>query len=308
MFRYFPIAVVGLATAILLQWSIVIARERIGLDVSAGTLVAISECSQSIPQQILAGGMGTLHVIVYDETSGSAATDSRDSDCKWPSGLTIEAGTVSRSGCSIVAGLVDRLHFRRWHFQAEPSKPRSRPLTGGRQLEKPRDSSWRFTFEVPEDLVGQHLFFCAMYVHPPSDTLVSPICGSTADEVDQRSRITVVEPCSPKDCDRATGAAVFYANLGGDHARAVALADSLIPLGWRDLAGLEAAAQSAEWLGLPQKSLKYVDLNFSANGRISSLGGAGRYFDQGGTPADTEDYARKRQRLQIPIGERQPRY
>jgi len=125
---------------------------------------------------------------------------------------------------------------------------------------------------IPEDIVGQQIFFKATYVHETLGTLVNRIPEGYA-----RNRLTVVAPCSQKDRDRALGSYVQYAFAGGKPERALALADSLIPLGWRDLAGLAAASIAAQDVGQLQRSLEYLDLNYSANGKTDFFNSSGSF-------------------------------
>ena len=262
-----------------------------GLYLSCGSDYAFSECDQ-VSGHVLACGIAKLSVNTDFPGAHAQGGEFHGLSREWPQGLTIEAGIITGSEWAIVTNLADRMNLKRWirgSFLREDSLWRA---TGKEMSEISKDTTWRFTFEIPEDLVGQQLFFKATYEHPVFGTLVNSIPAQFG------NKLTIVEPCSQKDRDRALGSAIVYANLGGDFAQALLLADSLIPLGWRDLAGLEFAAQAAEYFGDLEKSIEYMDLNFQANGRIRS-------YPSTPSPRDTQIYRQRRESIMQTLQEQQ---
>jgi hypothetical protein len=295
------IGLIGLAGALLIQifcrTPLALAAPQVGLDLSCGSNVAISECSQSVPNTILAGGTGLLDIHVDIRTPEFEPSPFRGLSRSWPTGLIIEAGYISGSDWMVIPGLATRLHLQRWNWASALREDSLWKATGKEMSSLSTDTTWRFTFEVPEDLTGRQLFFKATYTHRALGILVNPVPELSTIS---RNRLTVVAPCSQVDRDRARGSAVFYSEKGGDYLRAVAIADSLIAIGWTDLAGLEAATQAAGFLRQPQKSLEYLELNYSTNHRISFFS-----FSQPLTPdKEAEKYQQKRQQLMHVIQER----
>jgi len=178
---------------------------------------------------------------------------------EWPRGLRIFAGTYENDTWNEVQGFAEQMSLRRWirhwlrdQWRNDPDSP---------------DRFWVIQFTVPRDRIGQTIFFRIEYdipghgVHPSS-----PKEGSG------KVLLTVVAPCSKADSDRVAGSFVCAAEAEGDYNRATFLADSLIPLGWRDLAGLESASGAAFQIDSTEKGLQFFDLNYEANGRTMTFG------------------------------------
>jgi hypothetical protein len=234
---------------------------KIGIGNAIG--IGVSECQKQ--GTLLAGGMSLLRIFLETYVVQPQKHPYQGISTDWPQDLTIEAGTVIGYEWRIVPGLSDRLHLQRWNWFTTLREDSIWRSTGKEPSDLAIDTTWYFTSEVPADLVNQRLFFQVTLKHPIYGTLENLIPPSWESG---GNAVTIVAPCSEKDRDRALGAAVYYADMGGDRMKAVALADSLIPLGWRDLAGLEAATQAEVSLREDEKSLQYLDLNFAANGRV----------------------------------------
>jgi hypothetical protein len=244
----------------------IFAQTQVGLDLSSGSVFSVSECPHAEINPFLAGGMGLLDVHIAMKIPRDFKPHKYHGLSRaWPQGLTLEAGTISGSEWAIVPGLIDRLNIQRWNLAMALREDSLWRIRGGEASEFLKDTSWLFTFEIPDDLAGQQLFFKATYIHPSLGTLSNPIPDGTS--TFSRNRLTIVAPCSQKDRDRILGSRVQYAFCGGDNAKALALTDSLILQDWRDLGGLQAASCAAEVLGELKKSVEYLDLNYSANGR-----------------------------------------
>lgn len=245
-----------------------LAQEREGLNLLCGSSFSISECKQSYINPILAGGMGRLTInINLPLPQGYQPPEYGGISWEWPHSLTIEAGVISDSVWTVIPGLAERMNIRRWNSGTVVWEDSMWRATGREMSSTAKDTSWHFTFVIPEDIVGQQIFFKATYIHTAFGTLVNPIPQGTTSQA--YNRLTVVPPCSQKDRDRILGSFVQYTFLSGDLPRTVVLTDSLILLGWRDSAGLTAALVAAGDLGFYQKELEYLDLNYSANGRTN---------------------------------------
>ncbi|MCX6600972.1 MAG: hypothetical protein NT025_05350 [bacterium] len=275
------------------------------VSVSCGTTVATSECPPAGKRHILACGMGTVGVGVgvYPKPPEEAY---HGLSFEWPEGVTIEAGIITDTNWVVIPGLVERMHLQRWHYRSDIYEDSLWKATGKQVSRTVRSHGTTrggmFTFVAPEDLAGQEIFFTAIYTNDTLGTAAYSLPPSKG--AAYGNRLLVVSPCSQKDRDRVIGSKIFYADMGGDYVTAVALADSLIPLGWRDLAGLDGAAHAAEYLGQPEKALQYIDLNFAANGRLYTLWSTG----QASSSSEVRTYQRRRADIQRAIENQQQQH
>lgn len=270
------------------------------LAVSCGTIPAISECEPA-KAQILTGGTGTVRFTVI--TALNEPKEYVGISKHYPPGLEVEAGLIENDNWNVVPGLVERLDLRRIVYswaQYEDSlwKTNGTPVSE-MTLSQNGQYDWRFSFVVPYDLAGTEIFFTASY-HDKSIGTVSyrippPIPAQYG------NRLMIVAPCSRADTGRVLGSSLFYQDLAGDYEQVVIAADSLVKLGWGDLAGLVAAAHAANKLGMPEKELFFLDSCFMANHRIRFLVPAG--------PPDMErqTYEARRQDVLMSISERENR-
>jgi len=253
-----------------------LAFTRLGVSVQAYS-AAYSDCATyddpHMTISMLAGATGSVNVQLT-----AWPQEVRGITLGAPGRLFIRAATTDRSGSAIVPGLAQRLNVRplfRWHPWFGDMSPTaisswhsSGPYVGGEVV----GTSWKFSFDVPPDLAGTRLYFDILYVSEYGDTLTSPAAkptssGHSGDLAHLNNTVAIVAPCSVEDKDRAAGSYVMLAESQGDHARAIALADSLLQTGWCDVRGLKSATQAAGYLGLHALSDEFEQMNIAAHGR-----------------------------------------
>ena len=217
-----------------------------------------SECPRNEVHPCLAGACAMLNVGISDlpEADAFQGVDAFD---KWPEGLTIDVGIYENDEWKKVPDIAESLRFQKWTRLAGP------------KLNQPgdRDLSWMFLFTIPEDLVGKTVWFQAKYMLTDKRVIASEL--NTDGLNPKKILVSVVAPCSDTDRDKIAGTYVTAERSAQHYDRAMAIADSLIPLGWRDLAGLGAAKGAASAVGDAEKELMYLDLNYEANGRIAEF-------------------------------------
>jgi hypothetical protein len=251
-----------------------------GLSIEAGGN-AYSDCRQGEQHLAVANSTGLIRVFISsppDEVRGLTLM---------PCGkLIIQAGTRNDDDLEIVPGLAQHMGISPFvmdplvgypyfmNAEAIQSWQSTNSKVGGSVVGR----SWNFEFVIPPDLTGKEVFFSALYVTPNGDTLLSGepslLCPPECPDPSHINySLRVIEPCSDDDNDRALGTRVVTAWREGQHAKAIALADSLLETGWCDMAGIEAAMLAANRMGLQERSDYYRDLNMQAHGTTTTLVG-----------------------------------
>jgi hypothetical protein len=193
----------------------------------------------------------------------------------WPDGLTIEVDTAH--GDSEFQPLPDLLvaleihYYLPWFLVQDDSIWRA---TGVVPTSWHRSPEYCFLYSVPADLAGHQLRLRVQFQHPVYGTL------AVMDSME------VVAPCSATDLDRLRDSYTHFADKAMDYSIAVALADSLIAVGWRSQIGLADASRSASSAHDYEKALEFLDLCYQTHGTVNTPG----YYNPSDTAGSRQFY------------------
>lgn len=225
-----------------------------------------SDCFQESENAFLANSRASLKVV----GRGSEFTEFETGNYPgltygWPDGLIIEAGLMRNGVVRMESGLAESMEIERW-------------IDG---FDQNADSIWRATGQEPQNsglFVSGAWTFSFTVPNRPGDTIVfvvrlekdgETISSKTGADLLQSKRFFVVaSPCTHSDSSRVYSTFVISDAMGKRESRAMLLADSLIKVGWSEVAGLQFATVAATIIGDPEKALQYLDYNYMTNGRV----------------------------------------
>jgi len=177
----------------------------------------------------------------------------------WPQGMTILAGRMVGDTFVPDSVILGRLQITRliwtWDFLDDSAAHANGEMS---HLQRSYGVRYGFSMNVPMECAGQKICLQVVYDTPETGRLT------------RLQPLDVVLPCDEKAQQIMQGSRVLEANFRGDHQRAVQIADSLVALEWRDFMGLVRATSSANAVNRPADALRFLDLNFEANGRIET--------------------------------------
>jgi hypothetical protein len=251
-----------------LAWTPLGARsEEPKLLVGTGAGVA-SECGK-VTNSMVAGCRAILNCSIINLQAYPDVVFDIFSEESWKR-VSVEAGHLANSEFVPDRKLLRLLDLTRritWldRYGDSVRRAEGKPL---QQIEAGQIGS-SFIFTAPEEYTNQRVYFRVTYSDPRLGVLRNHISADSSIFVES-AFITIVSPCNDKDRQAAQGTYVWEANQAGLHQRALQIADSLIALGWHDVAGLQWAEQSAMFLNRPADQLRYLELNFETNGKITT--------------------------------------
>jgi hypothetical protein len=209
----------------------------------------------------------------------------------WPQGLTLEAGRMADTVFVPDPEMRRLLNFTR-HIDRDTQIQEGKARENGKMPENQSllGVTFYFSMTIPETYIGERIYFRAGYDSEETGHL--GVWTST----------NVIAPCDEKARQLAQGSYVTIADGSGNFERAVQIADSLVALGWRDPSGLGWAAESAKQLNRPEAELRFMDLNYEANGRFGPFQFG---TDVAERQAVTQQYQARRQELLEEISKQQ---
>jgi len=222
-----------------------------------------------------------------DEQQAGAPEYTGLSDWTWPDGLGIQVSKLSRADDEFEPspGLQDRLKLHYYVKRTQVVRDSLWRYTGKLPPHSLSAPEYYFAFQVPAELADSYLCFNAEWNHPQYGYLVcqKPICSR------------IVMPCSDATQHQVWTTHVWNAEEEMQYEQAILLADSFMAMGWHELHGLiwaTLAAQKLEWY---DDALRFIDMNFNMNHRVSIIPEAAPL--EAPTEESRRDYEQQRGRL-----------
>ncbi|MCB9365554.1 MAG: hypothetical protein H6508_00005 [Calditrichaeota bacterium] len=237
-----------------------VCKTKIGIQIGG---VQGTTCEGVTQNTLLAGSIGNIAVIVQTDDP-SVADDFEKFPSTAPGWLHLEAGYSSPDNEGFVASpeilvLLDP-HF----FLSQDQKGFNEAAIRGESLKRLASrQAYRFRIRIPEELANQEVCVRAIMVDRPFDDVAS--ISSTL------ACVPVVSPCSSEDTILVGTSLVIYTHSEGGFDRVIVITDSLLATGWRSSEGLSLAQSAANVLGMHEKRLEYLDLQYATFGTSGLL-------------------------------------